>query len=361
MNFNGTRIQEIQHTLRPQISKKRSVWLIIGSALLFLSGCAPVQTDRDIPSALDTRGPVASTIANEWWIQFTLGTIVALVVFGILFYILNARIERNRLARDVDVIITPSGQGRTWIWWGGIIIPIIILAVLLGVSMYSHITLAAPPDTPTVSIEVIGHRWWWEVRYPEDDFVTANQLHIPTGQSVEIHLTSADVIHSFWVPQLTGKMDLVPGEINTIWIQADDTGVFRGICAEFCGMQHANMHFLVVAETPEAFEAWRQRESQPASEPQTELAQQGQEVFMSTTCVFCHSIRGTEATGELGPDLTHIASRLTIGAGILENNRGNLGGWIIDPQTHKPGNLMPPANLTGPQLQALLTYLETLE
>jgi cytochrome c oxidase subunit II len=244
--------------------------------------------------------------------------------------------------------------------WGGVIIPVIILAGLLGLTIYSHISLAAPGEPTALTIEVIGHRWCGEVRYPNEGIVSANEIHIPVGRPVEIHLTSRDVIHSFWVPQLAGKLDMNPGETNSMWLQADEPGIYRGICAEFCGLQHANMQFMVIASPEASFQEFVERESQPALEPEDDLALTGQQVFMGSSCVYCHTIQGTNATGELGPDLTHIASRLTIGAGILENNRGNLAGWIVDPHTFKPGNLMPPTNMTGAELQALLAYLDTL-
>jgi cytochrome c oxidase subunit II len=332
----------------------------IGALGILLSGCAPATNIAGIPNALDTRGPVSSVIATEWWIQFALGMVVYVVVVGILLFILFARGNRGKQAADVDVLYSTGTEGINWILWGGVIIPVIILAGLLGLSIYSHISLAAPDEPTALTIEVIGHRWWWEVRYPNEGIVSANEIHIPVGRPVEIHLTSRDVIHSFWVPQLAGKLDMNPGETNSMWLQADEPGIYRGICAEFCGLQHANMQFMVIASPEASFQEFVERESQPALEPEDDLALTGQQVFMGSSCVYCHTIQGTNATGELGPDLTHIASRLTIGAGILENNRGNLAGWIVDPHTFKPGNLMPPTNMTGAELQALLAYLDTL-
>jgi cytochrome c oxidase subunit II len=328
--------------------------------LLFFTSCSLVQADDNIPNLLDPKGPIARTISTEWWIQFALGMIVFLVVTGILIFILYVRTVRGWTAGEVPVDMDPADQGRSWIWIGGVIVPVVILVFLLGVSIYGHVSLAAPGAVPIMRIEVIGHRWWWEVHYPEEGIITANEIHIPVGEPVEIYLTSRDVIHSFWVPQLAGKLDMNPGETNSMWIQADEIGVYRGICAEFCGLQHARMQFMVVAEPREDFEAWVEREKQPAPEPQTDPAFQGQQVFMETTCHFCHTIQGTNAAGVVGPDLTHIASRLTLAAGSLENNRGNMGGWIMDPQSLKPGVLMPPTDLTGEELQALLAYLDTL-
>jgi cytochrome c oxidase subunit 2 len=200
------------------------------------------------------------------------------------------------------------------------------------------------------------------VRYPDQEFVTANEIHIPTDQPVQVRLTSDDVIHSFWIPELHGKMDMIPGVTNTFWIEASEPGIYWGVCTEFCGIQHAKMAFPLVAKPAEEFAAWVESQQQPAPAPETELTQNGQEIFLNSACIYCHAVEGTNATGDLGPDLTHFASRLTLGAGAFENNMGNLSGWIVDPQQMKPGNLMPASSdLTGPELQALLAYLATLE
>jgi cytochrome c oxidase subunit II len=349
----------------PQLIRPKGLFLRIATlfgGLLGLSACAPAPADTDIPSALDTRGPVSAIISQEWWIQFALGTLVFLIVLGLLLYILYVRGLRHRYPQEIPVDMAPVPEGRLWIWIGGVIVPAVILLFLLGLSMYTHRSLAAPDRAIAVTIEVIGHRWWWEVRYPNEGVVTANEIHIPVGEPVEILLTSRDVIHSFWVPQLAGKLDLNPGAVNSMWLQADEEGIYRGICAEFCGLQHANMQFMVVALPPESFQAWITRQQQPAPLPEPGTSEfVGQQVFLGSSCVYCHTVQGTNASGDLGPDLTHIASRLTLAAGILDNNRGNMGGWIIDPQHIKPGNLMPSTQLTGSELQALLDYLDSLE
>ena len=190
---------------------------------------------------------------------------------------------------------------------------------------------------------------------------TANEIHVPVGRPVVIELRATDVIHSFWVPNLGVKRDMIPGEETSIWFQADTAGVYRGQCAEFCGYQHAKMAFEVVAEPPERFAAWLIRQRDTASTPADSVAARGQEVFLATSCVMCHAIGGTPAGSRIGPNLTHLASRRTIGAGSLPNTRGNLGGWIVDPQRIKPGARMPPNSLEPDDLQALLVYLERLE
>lgn len=212
-----------------------------------------------------------------------------------------------------------------------------------------------------MTVQVSGHQWWWEVRYPQQGFATANEIHIPVGQPIRLELTSADVVHNFWVPELHGKIDMTPGKVNTLWLQADQAGVYRGKCAEYCGTQHAKMELIVVADPPEQFGAWLARQQQPAPEPAELLAQQGQQVFLRSSCVYCHAVRGTSANSTFGPDLTHLASRRTLGAGALENITGNLAGWITNPHSIKPGNKMPAVVLAPEDLNALLAYLATLE
>jgi cytochrome c oxidase subunit 2 len=239
--------------------------------------------------------------------------------------------------------------------------------VLFGVSVWTVVSLAAissPPTKPVATIEVTGHRWWWEVRYLSDDpsriFTTANEIHVPVGQPVRVRLRSADVIHSFWVPRLMGKTDTIPGQTNLTWIQADTAGVFRGQCTEFCGLQHAHMGFEVVATSPEKFQAWWDRQIEGQQTPQTARAQKGEAAF-TQHCSVCHTVRGTSAGGIVGPDLTHLMSRRTIAAGTLANNPGNLSGWIVSAQSIKPGNLMPDMKLSGPELSQVRDYLVTLQ
>ncbi|MEX1022002.1 MAG: cytochrome c oxidase subunit II, partial [Dehalococcoidia bacterium] len=222
-------------------------------------------------------------------------------------------------------------------------------------------------------IEVHAHQWWWEVRYPDQGdggvtaFTTANEIHIPTGEEVHIDLTSEDVIHSLWVPQLSGKMDLVPGKTNTMYLEATEDGTYQGMCAEFCGLQHARMRFLVVAHPRADFDAWAAAQAEPAGPPseadgadEGELLR-GQQVFLGAACVYCHTIEGTSASGTVGPDLTHLGSRATLAGGTIENTPANLAQWVANPPSIKPGTQMPPTSLSGDALNALLAYLESLE
>ena len=246
---------------------------------------------------------------------------------------------------------------------GGGLLPIVVLLVVMGLAIRTDQQsndLHPAANQPT--IEIIGHQWWWEVHYTDQNFDTANEIHIPVGQPVTILLTSADVIHSFWVPELHSKLDMIPGQTNTMTLQADQPGVYRGQCAEFCGAQHANMAFLVIAEKPDAYQAWLADQLKSSVQPQQgSIEQQGQQAFLGSACTYCHTIRGTNASGKVGPDLTHIASRMTVGSALLPNSRGNLAGWIMNSQALKPGNHMPPMDLTADQLQAMLDYFATLK
>jgi cytochrome c oxidase subunit 2 len=219
------------------------------------------------------------------------------------------------------------------------------------------------PDMPTV--KVTAHQWWWEVRYdaatPSDVVTTANELHLPVGRTVKVELESADVIHSFWVPNLHGKTDLIPGHTAVTRLQADRPGTYWGQCAEFCGLQHANMRLVVVAEPEEVYQRWLETQRKPAADPDTDSRKRGQQVFLKGSCVLCHAIGGTAANARVGPDLTHVASRPRIAAGTLPNTRGHLGGWVADAQAVKPGVRMPVNPLPADDLRALLDYLEGLE
>ena len=248
---------------------------------------------------------------------------------------------------------------------GGVVAPAI---VLIGFLVYSVVLSRAMASEPTdaLHVRIVGHQWWWAVTYfhnERTDFIfdTANELHVPVGRPVSIQLTSRDVIHSFWVPNLHGKTDLIPGRTNRTWIQADSAGTWRGQCAEYCGLQHAHMAFTVTAHEPADFEKWVAAQLEPAREPATAEAVRGREVFLNGPCVLCHTVRGTLALSSFGPDLTHIGSRRTIAAGTLQNTRGHLAGWILNPQAIKPGVRMPPTNLNNEDLHALLAWLESLK
>ena len=325
--------------------------ILAGTILLCLLLAACARS----PSVLDPAGPAAARIALLSWIVFVLGGAVYLAVMILLFIALFRQRRRDAEAQR------EASDGRNMVIFGGIVFPAVILVIVYGLTLGTMAALRTPETADELVIEVIGHQFWWEVRYHNQHFTTANELHIPVGQAVTIKLSSEDVIHSFWVPELHGKLDLVPGDVNSFWLQADEAGEYWGACAEFCGIQHAKMQLVVVAEPEAEFLTWIEQQQQPAPEPVDPLVQQGQQIFFGSGCVYCHTIEGTNASGDLGPDLTHLASRRTLAAGALNNNRGQLAGWITDPQHVKPGNLMPPTALSGAELQALLAYLETLE
>ena len=240
-----------------------------------------------------------------------------------------------------------------------------ILFVFLIYDVSVGRTITKNPGKDALQIRVTGHQWWWEVQYrdslPKNWVTTANEIHVPVGRPVVFELRSTDVIHSFWPPNLSPKRDQIPGDENSLWFQADSAGVYRGECAEFCGHQHANMAFVLVAEPPGEFAEWLAGQRDTAATPTDALARRGKDIFLASSCVMCHAIAGTPAGSRIGPDLTHLASRRTIAAGTLSNTRGNLAGWILDPQAIKPGVKMPPNQLSGPDVLALVAYLETLK
>ena len=326
---------------------------------LLAAGCGGTQ------SALDPAGPGAALIGDIWWLMlFVCAGVLVLVMAALVWAIARRRRPGGELASGT-LSLNPQRERRMGQVVGvsiGITVAIVFLFVIA--SFWIGRELIARPDEPALSIDVTAQRWWWNVRYadpvPSRGFSTANEIHIPVGRPVELTLRSVDVIHSFWVPNLQGKKDLIPGQVNTLHLQADRPGVFRGQCAEFCGLQHAHMALYVVAEPEEEFARWQARQRQPAPEPTTDEQRDGLGVFLSSSCVLCHTINGTSAGGVTGPNLTHVASRLSLAAGTLPNTSGHLAGWIIDPQLQKPGNNMPPNFLRPDELQALLSYLEIL-
>jgi cytochrome c oxidase subunit II len=219
---------------------------------------------------------------------------------------------------------------------------------------------SAPPSDRTPDLLVLRHQWWWEARYPKTGVVTANEIHIPVGPRWLVALESADVIHDFWVPRLARKMDAVPGHPNRLWLEADKPGSYLGTCAEYCGAQHGQMHFLVIAESEADFEAWQKNEAKPAAQPRGGAAKAGSLIFQQMTCVNCHAIGGTAAQGRTAPNLTHFGSRQTFGAVILPNTPQNLARWLKNPQSIKPEALMPDLKLTDSQVKSLAAYLESL-
>lgn len=314
-----------------------------------------------VPSILDPRGPAAADIAVLWWVMFGIG---AAVFVGVAALLAVASVRRRTQPVDADALTGEGfvGGSNALVVVGGIAFPAVVVVGLMVATVVTtdRVATVGNPGEPLV-VEVTGFQFWFDVRYPDHDIRTANEVHVPVGRPVELRVTSADVIHSFWVPQLGGKIDLTPGYENTLRLVVDEPGEYRGFCTEYCGLQHARMQLLTVAHEPADFDAWLEDRSEPPEAPEEEGAVAGQEVFVGAGCSECHTIEGVSPRNDRYPDLTHLADRRTIAAGALPNNRGTLGGWILDPQGLKPGNHMPPANLTGEQLQDLLDYLETLE
>jgi len=318
---------------------------------------------------LDGRAGEARRIAGIWWLMFGLATAVYVVVSAFIV-IAVVRGRRSRAtekhdpeAREADTpaerVTGPSDD--TFIWFGGIIAPVVILAVLAVVTVSTTQALRKP-ERGELRIEVVGKRWWWDIRYPEAKVTTAGEIHIPVGRPVDIELRSDNVIHSFWVPQLAGKVDTVPGQVNHLRLQATEAGTFRGACAEYCGLEHAKMAFLVVADQPVEFNRWLARRGGGAGvSPTSEEAARGQLVFNREACAGCHTVRGTPATGTIGPDLSDFGSRRWIGSVTVANTASNLAHWITDPAEVKPGNLMPPTSLSADDLAAITVYLEGLK
>ena len=340
--------------MNKQATAPQRALLLFGLRLPVAMGLVIAGASAGFASAnwmLEPRGPAAAAISELSWVMFIIALVVVVIVLCLYLF---------------AVTFGGASPGRTPPWStpfivvGGIVIPTIILVSVLTYSLGKTAALQDRSGDALV-VEVVGNQWWWEVRYPEYGIVTANEIRIPVDVPVRLELSSDDVIHSFWVPSLNGKMDLVPGQTNTLTIEADEVGIYRGSCAEFCGTQHAKMNLLVSAEPEEAFQEWLASQQGSSSLPDTPLERKGLEVFLSSACVYCHTIEGTNASGDLGPNLTHLASRLTLGAGTIANNRGNLAGWIVNSQAIKPGNRMPPMFLESNDLQALLAYMESLE
>jgi len=330
------------------LKRAASIFSVFG----LLSGCGGIQ------SALNADGHAAATLRDLIFLIVGVSLVVWLAVSGVLIWSLFRR-------RRTPVQNEQATQRRLQL--------VVTIAVAMTVVIISWLTVASFRVTRTVgfdddadlTIRVRAHQWWWQFDYEEaglgGGFQTANEIHIPVGRNVRVKLESADVIHSFWVPSLAGKMDLVPGRENILIFRADRPGVYRGQCAEFCGLQHSHMALMVIADDEPGYLRWAKAQRADADTPQNVDAQAGMSVFMRKQCAACHTIRGTPASGVTGPDLTHVGSRRTIGAGLLENTRGSLAAWVADPQTLKPGNNMPLVPLSSEELRQVSVYMEGLE
>lgn len=315
---------------------------------LALSGCGERQ------SALRPGGAVAEAQASLTYVMVVGGALILTLVCALtLFAVFGSDRWRTRYGRESFVVA------------GGLVFPALVLAALL---VYGLLLTRDDigRDGARIRIEVVGEQFWWRIRYLDPDgrpiLETANEIVIPVAQTIALSLKSADVIHSFWVPNLAGKIDMIPGRVNDLHLRADRVGIFRGQCAEYCGAQHARMAFYVRSVEAEEFDRWRKAQTRPAEEPENPSLKRGAALFVAAGCGACHAIRGTSSQGSLGPDLTHVGARATIAAGLLPNNAGALAGWIASSQHLKPGNRMPSfAVFSGVELRLVAEYLQSLK
>jgi cytochrome c oxidase subunit II len=323
------------------------------ASCLAIGGCTPQST-------LWPSGAGADRIASLSWFLIGVAAVVYVAVLATMFVAMTRNRDRPRDGVD----LTP-GNTR-FVSLGGAVIPGVILAAVFVVGLSIMGAFPTRPPANQLTIHVVGHQWWWQADYDypalQQRFTTANELHIPVGVPVKVLLTSADVIHSFWVPRLQGKLDVIPGDTNDIRLLAKQAGTYRGQCAEFCGLQHAHMGIVVVADPPAQFAKWATQQLGPGVAPHDSLTLIGQRVFVSGPCALCHTVRGTPAMGTVGPDLTHVGSRATIGAGLMPNTLASIEGWIANPQALKPGVQMPPnTQFSGFELRALADYVSSLK
>jgi cytochrome c oxidase subunit 2 len=336
--------------------------LVLLTGILLAAGlcAASPSSDNPVPSIFQPHSTPAESIYHLSRFVLAITALIFLVVFSLLAY----AVVKFRRTTDEDKSEPAQVYGSTQIELAWTVIPILIVVVLfLATARVIHAIQDAPKPATAVEVTVIGHQFWWEFRYPGLGIVTANELHVPVSDPARptptfLKLLSADTDHSFWVPQLAGKTDLIPNRVNEMWMDPHRTGIYLGQCAQYCGTQHAKMLLQVSVDSPEDFEAWARAQKQPANQDEKEVA--GRRVFETTACINCHAVSRTAATGRFGPDLTHLMSRRTIASGAAENTTDNLRLWIQNPDAIKPGSLMPAMKLSDADLDALVRYLETL-
>lgn len=326
--------------------------LVALSLLLFIALFAVACNDPQ--STVLPKSDNADRVHDLYLLVFWLGMFVfvgvtaAAVILGFVF--------RERAGRQAQQI---HGNTRLEVVWT--FIPVVILVVMAVPTFQTIVDTTGDAPDDALVVLARGHQWWFEFEYPELGLITANELHIPVDRAVSVRLQSNDVIHSFWVPQLSGKVDMVPGRENHLFFTPNEAGEYLGQCAEFCGLSHANMRFRVFVESPADFDAWVASTQQDAIEPTDELALAGQQEFTTGACIGCHAVRGTIAAARVGPELTHVGSRTTIASGIMDNTPENMARWLRNPPAVKPGSKMPDLNLTEDQIQRLVAYLESLK
>ena len=324
---------------------------LLGAAGCLLMSAVLTGCERSSHSTLEPSGPKSDIVTVSWWILFAVAAAVCVLVT--VLAVVPAMRRRRRQAK--------GGDGKKFVMVCGVILPAIVLMATFALSLTDLATNASPPRPANLTVDVVGHRWWWEVRYEGSGAVTANEIHVPVGTPVRLRLQTADVIHSFWVPEVMPKVDLLPKRVNETWMSVTRPGTYRGQCAEYCGLQHAHMAFLVVAQPRAEFQSWLTRQAQDAAPPTSAEAKLGLTVLTQSSCATCHTVRGTSANGDVGPDLTHVGGRQRLAAGAIPNDFGHMSGWVANSQTVKPGNRMPPQHLSPDDLRAVVTYLQGLE
>lgn len=308
---------------------------------------------------LEPASPNAATLRYLFLAAF----LICLAIFVIVVGLIGISLVRFRATSGTNVPKQNFGSRRSEVAWA--IPPLLITFTFAVISARLILSIIAMPiaqasEATRADIIVVGHQFWWEVRYPASGAVTANEIHIPIGRKLCVRVESADVIHSFWVPQLAPKMGMIPGHPNFLWLQADRPGIYEGACSQFCGAQHAWMRFTVVAESGPRYETWLAQQTRPAGSPSSADAQAGRKIFFAQTCANCHAIGGTNAVANAAPDLTHVASRSDLAAGVIPNTPQNLAAWLRNPQQIKPGCQMPNFNFNEEQVTQLVAYLEDL-
>jgi cytochrome c oxidase subunit II len=337
--------------------------ILLGAlASVVMAGCSGSQ------SALDPAGVQSSQIGKLWWLFLAVCTVVYLIVMVVLILPLGSRRGAGATKSDAPILKPDASKQRrtTFVVSGSVALTAAIVFWLSLSDFFTQRALGALANEPNpLRIKITGQQWWWKIEYQHaisSNIVTgANEFHIPVGRVVQLELVSSDVIHSFWIPNLHGKKDLVTGHPTKTWLRADRAGTFEGQCAEFCGMQHAKMRLSVVADYTNTFDAWFKAQQQPASIPTTDEQKKGYSVFMSRTCIMCHNISGTPANGQVAPDLSHVGSRTRIAGDYLQNNRSNLVSWILNAQHIKAGSRMPQHHLSDEEVNAVAAYLESLK
>jgi cytochrome c oxidase subunit 2 len=325
---------------------------VLGAIAIILAGCAPGWR------VLNPGGYIAGQEANLFWVVLAMSAVVFILVDGGLVYILIRHRERKGDNKTPPRQVYDNRLLEV-IWTA---IPVVIVVILFVMTVVTMRAVAAPPASPTdIKVTVVGHRWFWEFDYPDLGIKTANELHIPEGAKVQLTLQSVDVIHSFWVPELSGKTDVVPGQTNTMWLTSDKTGVYEGQCAEFCGTEHALMRFKIFVDSKADYTTWVAGMTKTPTTPDLALVQQGKQYVTQGVCQGCHTIDGTNMKANVGPNLTHLYSRSTFAGSSFPLNDGNMYQWLTDNEAMKPGNLMSSVHIPPEQIPAIMAYLDTLK